>query len=162
MTKISVSPFIALSANTANSQAGSDLVNEAMYAPSFGISHRPSPNFLNVEGVGVSMGTFDGFFALRFDTTNIKNQIAENFGGAPYNVQTISVSLAENNAAFTHPGNVVFNLTSDDTTEFGYKYADAMQEQVSDPFNSGSVLPDEELLEVYPFATTGNRKPILD
>ena len=148
VTKISVSPFTALSASAANTATDSDLVNEGMYAPHYGISHRPTPFYLNAEGASQSAGDYDGFFALRFDTTNIKNQIAENFGaGVAYNAQTISLKLTESNAAFTTPGNVVFNLTSDDTTEFGYKYADATQEQTADPFNSGSVLPDEELLK---------------
>ena len=154
--KISVTPFIALSANSGNDAADSDLVNEGMYSTHYGISHRASPNYLNAEGVGQGVnGEYDGFFALRFDTTNIKNQIAENFGGAAYNVQNISLKLTESNAAFTAPGNVIFNLTSDNTTEFGYKYADVNEEQTTDPFNAVSTLAGEELLEVYPFTTTG-------
>ena len=169
LTKISVSPFTALSANTGNDAADSDLLNEAMYAPFYnnGATHRNGSGgnfYLNVEGSGQgsatamppTLGKFDGYALTRFDTTNIKNQIAENFGaGVAYTTQAISLKLTENNQSFTHPGNILFNLTSDNTSEFGYKYADANQEQALDPFTSSDVLPNEELLEIYPFATTG-------
>ena len=155
-TKIQASPFTALSANTANTATDSDVVNAGLYAPTYGISHRPTPNFLNVEGSGQGTGQFNGYIAVRFDLTNIKAQLAENFGGAPYTIQSISLKLQENNAAFTTPGNVLFNLTSDDTTEFGYKYFDANQEVTTDPLGPTDTLPGEELLEIYPFASTGN------
>ena len=181
VTKIAVSPFTALSANTANNAADSDLVNEGLYAPIYGSSHRfgPSGNFyLNATGSGQgsatatppTLGQYNGFFAIRFDTTNIKNQIAENFGpGVSYTVQAASLKLTESNTATapaTTPGNVLFNLSAasgtipsggafDPTTEFGYKYADQAEEQALDPLTPTDTLPGEELLNVYPFASTG-------
>ena len=178
VTKIAVSPFTALSANTGNDAADSDLVNEGLYAPIYGGSHRtgPSGNFyLNATGSGQgsatatppTLGQYNGYFAIRFDTTNIKNQIAENFGpGVPYNAQSLSLKLTESNAATTTPGNVLFNLSAASgtipsgspfgpTTEFGYKYADQAEEQGADPLTPSDILPGEELLNVYPFATTG-------
>ena len=155
-TKASAVPFTAFSAAYGNNAMSSDLLNGAMYAPHFGTTHRTTPNSLNVEGSGVAAGDYDGFFALRFDLTNLKSQLAANFGGATnYTVQSITLALTENNQGFTAPGNVVFNLSSDNATDFGYHFLSAASEVTADPFTPTTALAGEELLEVFPFPTTG-------
>ena len=157
--KAQTTPFTATSKVSANSATGSDAVNEGMYAPSYGISHRPSPFYLNVGGANVSGGVYDGFFAIRYDTTNIKSQLAANFGATPYDIVSISLTFFESDYALTAPGNVVFYLSNDNTTNFGYNYFDSKEEVKTDPFNSGSTVGAEEPVEIYTFNSSGAVSP---
>ena len=70
--------------------------------------------FFNVEGSG--LGNFASYGVARFNITALKQAFDNQFGSGGWQLDQVTVSLTQSNAAFSAPGGVGIRHSGDDTT----------------------------------------------